>query len=137
MFKKILITTVIIFTLFSCSIDNDNSNFKIETLPIKEAIVPSEFILGEIYTLKVTYDLPNECYSFYDLFYKRVGTSREVAINATLDLNLNCTQTVIEKEYIFTVNALQREDYIFKFWKGKDNNGNDIFEEVIVPVVIQ
>jgi hypothetical protein len=32
------------------------------------------------------------------------------------------------------VRASQEEDYIFKFWKGKDTNGENIFEEVIVPV---
>jgi len=135
MFKKILIITIVIFTLFSCSIDDDSSNFSIETLPIKEAIVPTEFIFGESYTLKVIYDLPSGCHSFYDLFYQYEGTSRIVAINSIVDNNqIGCTLALIEKEYNFIVNVRQPEDYTFKFWKGIDSNGDDIFEEIVVPV---
>jgi ABC-type dipeptide/oligopeptide/nickel transport system permease subunit len=134
MFKKILIVTIVIFTLLSCSIDDDNSNFSIETLPIKEAIIPTEFIFGESYTLKVIYDLPSGCHSFYDLFYQYEGTARIVAINPIVDNASACTLATIEKEYTFVVNVRQQEDYTFKFWKGTDDNGDDIFEEVVVPV---
>jgi len=137
MFKKSLIITIVIFTLFSCSIDDDSSNLSIETLPIKEAIVPTEFIFGESYTLKVIYDLPSGCHSFYDLFYQYEGTARIVAINSIVDNNqTGCTLALIEKEYTFIVNVRQQEDYTFKFWKGTDGNGDDIFEEIVVPVSI-
>ena len=133
MIKKIFIMIMVIFTLFSCS-DDDNVNYSIETLPIKEAIVPDEFIFGEFHTLKVIYDLPSGCHSFYDLFYQHDGSSRIVAINSLVDNESACTLALIEKEYTFIVKAIQREDYTFKFWKGTDSNGDDIFEEVIVPV---
>ncbi len=135
MFKKVLLVTIVIFTLFSCSIDDDSSNFSIETLPIKEAIVPTEFIFGESYTLKVIYDLPSGCHSFYDLFYKHEDTARIVAINSIVDNNQSgCTLALIEKEFTFVVNVRQSEDYTFKFWRGTDDNGDDIFEEIVVPV---
>ena len=75
------------------------------------------------------------CHSFYDLFYRRDGASRTVAINSIVENDLVCTEPIIEKEYSFVVNVSQSEDYIFKFWKGTDNSGNDIFDEVIVPVI--
>jgi len=74
MVKKILIITVFVFTLFSCSLDDDNSNFSIKTLPIKEVIVPDSFEFGQSYNITVFYDLPDGCHSFYDLFYQHDGT---------------------------------------------------------------
>ncbi len=133
MVKKILIITIVIFTLFSCSLDDDSS-FRISTLPIKEAIVPDSFEFGQFYDITVYYDLPDGCHSFYNLFYQHDGASRIVAINSLVDTESACTLAIIEKEYTFSVEATQEEDYTFKFWKGTDNNGDDIFVEVIVPV---
>ena len=135
MVRKFLIATIVTITLFSCSVDDGNSNFSIKTLPIKTAEVPSEFIFGQTYTLKVVYDIPTSCHSFYGLFYRHEGFSRVVAINSLVNNDLtSCDENPIEREYTFEVRALQNEDYTFKFWKGKDNSGNDIFEEVVVPV---
>ncbi len=134
MVKKFLVIILVITTLFSCSLNDDDSNFSIETLPIKEAIVPAFFDFGQSYEITVFYDLPDGCHSFYDLFYQYEGTSRIVAINALVDNKSVCTEALIAKEYTFILKATQAEDYTLKFWIGTDTNGDDIFEEVIVPV---
>jgi len=140
MIKKSLIAIFAIFTLFSCSLDDDNTNddlsFKIETLPIKEAVVPTEFEFGTSYTIKVIYDLTSGCHSFYDLYYEHQGSSRIVAVNSIVSTNLACTDDIREEEHEFEVTALQQEDYTFRFWKGKDTDGSDIFEDIIVKVVM-
>ena len=130
MIKNILITFLAVFIFSSCSLDDDNNeNLSFKTLPIKEAVFPDEFEFGSSHTVKVTYDLPDGCHSFYNLFYEYEGTSRIVAITALVDSNTNClaTTVTIEKEYEFVVNVNQREDYTFRLWKGEDNSGNDIF----------
>jgi len=133
--KQAFILILALFTLSSCSLgDDENTYVSIETLPIKQAIVPLEFEYGSIYTLKVVYDLPSGCHSFYNLFYKYENTARIIAINSLVNSNQACTEALIEKEYEFEVSVSQRENYIFKFWKGIDNEGNDIFEEIVVPV---
>lgn len=137
MSKNFLVTILIISTLFSCSLDDDgnNSNLSLKTLPIKEAVVPAEFIFGQSYTLKVIYDLPSKCHSFHNLFYQYEGTSRIVAVNSIVNINLGCADTLIEKEYDFIVRVTQHEDYTFKFWKGKNDQDQDIFENILVPVL--
>ncbi|MFL0065866.1 hypothetical protein V3A08_09755 [Tenacibaculum maritimum] len=50
------------------------------------------------------------------------------------DLETACTQKVIKNEFKFLVRAVQRNDYLFKFWKGKDKEGKDVFKEVVIPV---
>ena len=135
MVKKILASIIVLFSLLSCSLNDDgNSNLSLKTLPIKEAIVPEAFDLGQSYEITIFFDLPDGCHSFYNLFYQYDGTTRIVAVNALFDNAANCTLSIIEKQFTFTVEATQHEDYTFKFWKGVDNNGDDIFEEVIVPV---
>jgi len=135
MIKNILTLALILLTVSSCSLEDENSNLSIETLPIKEAMVPQEFEYGAIYTLKVVYDLPSGCHSFYDLYYQYESTARIIAINSVVNTNLACTEALIEREFEFEVSVTQQEDYIFKFWKGTDSTGNDIFEEIIVPVI--
>ncbi len=135
MIKNILTLALVLLTVSSCSLEDDNSNLSIETLPIKEATVPQEFEYGAIYMLKVVYDLPSGCHSFYDLYYQYESTARIIAINSVVNTNLACTEALIEREYEFEVSVTQQEDYIFKFWKGTDSTGNDIFEEIIVPVI--
>ncbi len=132
--KRFFVSLVLIFLVVSCSFDDDANNFKLETLPIKEATVPVEFIFGSMHDITVKYDLPSGCHSFYDLFYQYEGTSRTVAINSLVNESVACTDDIREIEYTFKVNVVQREDYTFKFWKGVDSDGNSIFEEIIVPV---
>jgi len=135
MVKNILTLALVLLIVSSCSLEDESSNLSIETLPIKEATVPQEFEYGAIYTLKVVYDLPSGCHSFYDLYYQYESTARIIAINSVVNTNLACTEALIEREYEFEVSVTQQEDYIFKFWKGTDSTGNDIFEEIIVPVI--
>ena len=133
--KRFFVSLALTLSIVSCSLDDNNANdFKIETLPIKSAVVPEAFTWGSNHTITVKYDLPSSCHNFYDLFYQHEGTARIVAINSIVNENNTCTDALIEIEYQFLVNVVQKEDYTFKFWKGVDNNGENIFEEIIVPV---
>ena len=87
------------------------------------------------YTITVEYDLPNGCHTFRNLYYQYEGASRIVAITSIFDTQRACTQAIIPKVHEFVVSVEQTEDYTFRFWKGEDNDGNDIFEDVIVPVI--
>jgi len=133
--KKLGLSLILVLLFVSCDLDDDDSgNFSVVTLPIKSSIVPEEFNFGMQHTITVTYELPNGCHSFYNLFYQYEDTSRIVAINALLNEELACTEAIIEMEYTFLVNVVQKEDYIFKFWKGLDEGGENIFEEIRVRV---
>lgn len=136
MIKKILILTFVFLGLTACSLDNtDEPNYSFELLPVKTATVPAEFHYGESAIIKVTYDLPTACHFFYGLYYEYQVSSRIVAINSQVINTTSCAEVITEKEYEFDVQVLQHEDYTFKFWKGTDTSGNDIFEEIVVPVV--
>ena len=137
MIKKFLILMVLFAGFTACSLDdnNDYTDYHFEVLPIKTAQVPSEFQYGNSYAITVTFDLPSTCHYFYNLYYDYQGTSRIVAINSRVIEATGCDEEPREIEYEFMVQARQMEDYVFKFWKGEDVNGNDIFDEITVPVV--
>lgn len=120
--------------LFSSCLDADEPNYKYEFLKIDSAITPASFTYGEIDTIKIKYTLPNDCYYFDRLYYQYKDTTRTVAVTAAVSLNNTCEEIAMEEEYSFTVHAIQKEDYVFKFYKGKDADGESIFEDVVIPV---
>lgn len=134
--KKTVSFLLSIILFSSCFNNDDLPNFTYRELPIDSYIVPDSFTFGEKDTITVTYTLPNGCYSFDKLLYNVQDTTRFVAITAFVDLDLGvqCTTAIITEEYKFPVLASQKEDYLFKFFKGVDDDGEYIFEEVIVPV---
>lgn len=131
--KKILILLVSVLGLSSC-LNNDEPNFKYEFLKIDEAITPQSFTFMQKDTITLKYTLPNTCYSFYNVSYEYKDVERIVAVVALVLLDDPCAQVTEQKEIKFPVLASQKEDYVFKFYKGKDNDGRNIFQEVIIPV---
>ncbi|OSY88995.1 hypothetical protein WH52_04865 [Tenacibaculum holothuriorum] len=128
--KTILVFLIILYV--SCSIDDPDYRYKL--LPIQESETPQSFKFGEVDTIKVKYTLPNTCFSFHSLYYEYRDTTRIVAIRTLEKLEETCQEISVERELKFPVKVSQKEDYIFKFWKGKDSDGKDIFEEKIVLV---
>ena len=133
--KKYLLLLFGLIVFCSC-LSNNNSelDYKYEYVVIDEVKVPNSFTLGESATITLKYSLPNGCYSFDEIYYEVEDTKRIVAVTAYVELNVACTQAIIQEEVEFVVNVNQEEDYIFKFFKGKDKEGENIFEEVIIPV---
>jgi hypothetical protein len=133
MFKKITVLCLLTVFVSSCLNDNEH-NLTHELLPIDEAIVPASFIFGQKDTIAIKYTLKNSCYHFDNLYYEYQDTARVVAVRAFVSLEDACAEIISQKEYKFAVNVTQQEDYVFKFWKGTDSNGENIFEEIIVSV---
>lgn len=132
--KKLLLIFFSVLLFQSCLKEDNTIQYEYETLIIDEVEIPDSFTFGEMHEITIKYSLPNSCYSFYSLYYAYEETSRIVAVNASKSLEGSCTEVVIQQEYTFTVTANQEEDYVFKFWKGKDVDGNNIFEEITIPV---
>lgn len=129
----LLLTGILIFS--SClNSDNNLPNYTFDFLAIDEYDVPDNFTFGETDTVAVKYTLPNSCYSFDNIYYEIQDTTRIVAINSYLRLDEDCSEVAVQEEFKFVINVSQQEDYVFKFYKGKDTNGENTFEEVVVPV---
>jgi hypothetical protein len=132
--KKIILLFAGLLLFYSCLNNDDQLNFGYELLPIDEYTTPTSFTFGEKDTIKIKYSLKNECYTFDNIHYQSEDTTRTIAVRAIVNLDKACAEIITQKEFNIIVTATQEEDYLFKFWKGKDSNGENIFEEVIVPV---
>lgn len=135
---KYLLIAFIAFglTLTSCSDDDDSHSYHYEYVNVTSADVPDEFIYGQTYRINMTVELPNSCYYFYnqyDYFYE--GTSRLIYPIAHVDDDVSCTLNIREVNFTIPVQALQEETYIFKFYQGQDDDGQDTFLTIEVPVV--
>ncbi|AQS94607.1 hypothetical protein BXQ17_11235 [Polaribacter sp. BM10] len=131
--KKILLL-ISITLLSSCLNSDDLPNYRYEFLKIDEATTPNSFTFGEKDTIKIKYTLLNSCYNFDNIYYEYQDSTRIVAVRSYVNLDNDCQEVTTQKEYDIIVNVAQEEDYIFKFYKGVDIDGESIFEEVIIPV---
>ena len=107
-----------------------------EYTSVISAELPDEFIYGRTHLIDVTIELSNSCYFYYnqyDYFYE--GTSRLIYPIAHIDDNVPCTPNITETTFSIPVQVLQNETYIFKFYQGKDTDGQDIFLTIEVPVI--
>ena len=132
--KNLAVLLISIILLSSCLTNDDLPNYKYEFIKIDEVSAPNSFTYSEKDTIFIKYTLANSCYRFNDVLYEYKDTTRTVAVRAIVSLDNTCSEVITQKEYKLVVNALQKEDYLFKFYKGKDTDGKNIFEEIVIPV---
>jgi len=132
--KKIFFAIFILLLTVSCS-DDDSANYHYELLPVEDAIVPDEFVHGQVYFITVKYIRPTECYVYNDVLYEYDFDARNIAVVSTVVEDNDCEEIDSEEELTIRVQALQTSPYIFRFWQGDDDEGNPIYLEIIVPVV--
>lgn len=135
--KSLILLTVLLFgVLSSCSIDDNNPpNFSINIMPIESVDMDYEFTLGQTHEIKMTYTIPNDCYEFNDFLYEINGYQRTIAIINTVYDTDDCIEMSESVEVSLDINVTSTDTYIFRFYQGKDNEGNDLYYIVEVPVV--
>ncbi|WP_430410799.1 hypothetical protein [Kordia sp.] len=136
--KKILFLAL--FTCFtivtSCSVDDGAVVVQFEAIPIESVVIPSEFNLGETYTISVTYKRPTDCHSFSNFEYIAESSNvRTVAVVNLFSTEADCVALVDNiQTQTFNFNVLDTNPYTFKFWQGKDESGEDMYLVYEIPV---
>ncbi len=130
-----LLLCLVVFGLSSCKLEDDRVNFRFVPLQILSVDVPEAFELNETYEIRVRYLRPNSCVFFegFDITKEGVTTRNVVAIGTDFYEEV-CTQATEELEASFNFICLYEESYLFRFWTGEDENGNQQYLEVEVPV---
>ncbi len=118
----------------SCNTD-DGANFHFAALKTLRAEVPDSFQLNEKYNITVTYERPDGC-TFFEGFDVTSGdtTVRNVVVIGTVFSDSTCPPEMEEVEVAFDFVVLYNQTYTFRFWQGKDENGENLFLEIEVPV---
>lgn len=122
----------------SCSLDDDQTNFKYTTLKTVSANLPDTFELGRVYKIDVKMLRPDEC-----TFSETFDVSRDftdstnirtvAAIGIVLDQE-DCTAVNDSIQNSFQFEVIYTKPYLFKFYTGDDENGEAEFLEIEVPV---
>lgn len=134
--KKALIVIISIFFLGSCSLEDDGESIMQNLAPVQSVELPESFEPGQTYNIGIIYRRPTSCHAYSGLDVARNGNEIIIGVVTSYSsASSNCVETG-NLEASATINFVaEREDfYIFKFWQGKNQAGNDIFLTVEVPV---
>jgi len=119
--------------LFSCQIDLEDENTRLEKLPVFEIQTPPSMIVDFEYTITFKYALPNGCYAFYDIDveYNNLPNKNVRVITAFAEVATNtyCTEQYSEESFSFPFKPEESKTYLFEFWIGQNSQGIDQFEE--------
>lgn len=122
----------------SCSIDDDQTNFKYTTLKTVNASLPDTFELGSVYRIDVNLLRPDDCtfaetFDVKPSFTDSTNIRTVAAIGIVLDKEA-CTEVNDSIQDSFQFEVIYTKPYIFKFYTGDDENGAAEFLDVEVPV---
>jgi len=138
--KKLLFIGFILASLWSCSTDDTtDEDFHFEILPIEQVTMPDVMYYNEVYTINYTYFKPSSCHIFNDLYYISESNYRTIAVINTVLTNVeNVTCETLsneleERSFNFHCNSTAGS-FIFKFWQGEDENGEDTYLVYEVPI---
>jgi len=133
--KKLLLLFVL-GTLLSCGIGGDDElNFQLELMSITSVSIPDEFAFGETHEITVNYLRPNGCHEFNNFIFQPDGNTRNVAVVDTVYDDPTCSTNAIDASVSFDFLVLSMDPYIFQFYQGTSQTGEDQYLIVEVPVV--
>ncbi len=135
--KKLFVCLFALLSL-ACSVNDDGVQPNaVLMLPVENAIVPDEFVVGQEYEIFITYIQPTTCHVFKDIYSQIESDGLMIAIMANVFNETNdCPPSATTVEKSFTVKPTREETtYVFKFWHGSNDSGEDEFIIIEVPVV--
>lgn len=134
---KKIISLFALFILFNSCSPGDDIQYTFKLMPIESVEIPTEFTLGETYPITVHYTVPTSCYYFSSLYYDKDLNVRTIAVENAIAQSNNCQDLSAADgatTYTFNFYVTSNGSYIFKFYQGKDDQGNEIFLQYEVPV---
>lgn len=131
----IFILTAVSVIFSSCSLD-DGSNFHFLPLQIVSAELPESFTLNETYLIRVNYNQPDACTSFagFDVINKETTIRNVVVLGTKRTDQEACVESIQEQTATFNFIVKYDQPYTFRFWQGENENGEQQYFEVVVPV---
>ena len=136
--KKIAALIGIFLIVISCSTDIDETKRHYELVAIQNVIIPDTLYFGDENIITVEYLQISNCHEFDGFLYQKSENTRTIAVQNSVIENPNC-QTVTNVVKSENINFIPSSTglYTFKFWQGKDANGENIFLEIQREVVVQ
>ena len=122
--------------LVSCDVSDDGFFQTTQVSSILGANVPDTMVVGETYTLEITYQKDSNCHRFSNFESANQGDSLYFVQAITIFTETsNCNQEVTgeQQEVNFTNNF--ESDFTFKFLSDRDDEGETVY--IDKPVVVK
>ena len=137
--KKVILITLVFLSILSCSIDNDNPTFHFEFIPIENVVIPETFEYDNVYSIEYSYFKQSTCHHFNELYYEPFNNTRTVAVISKVyheDADVSCEELIDQLDTrTFQFHVITNYDsYVFKFWQGVNEEGEDEYLIIEVPV---
>lgn len=130
-----LFTLILLSLVVSCSNDSDNF-IEFEELGAITAVEgPDQVNVGQTSEFVVTFRVPTTCHSFLRLDFAANATERVVAVVFAITDNACNTLSNFTEEVTFNITPDSPGTILFKFFAGKDAQGQPTFIEKEVTVV--
>lgn len=143
--KKLVLLFAVTFGLMSCSLDDDGPNRLFELAEITGVDLPESFETGETYDIGITYLLPSACHTYYAIDGNRTQDedNPEIFIGVITSYDANLTECSENDEDLSEEKTLRDLKitgevgtvYTFNFWIGEDEDGEEEYLTIEVPVV--
>lgn len=135
--KKIVAFLSLFLIAISCSVDDDQPNVHYELVPVESVNLEDTLTVGLVNNIEINYKKPSTCHEFNGFYYEKNGFERIIGVqNYVIEQNDCQPITNITRQEVLKFKPTEVGTYTFKFWQGKDTNGEDIFLEIERPVVI-
>ncbi|HMI08300.1 MAG TPA: hypothetical protein VK528_12180 [Flavobacterium sp.] len=140
--KKILLLLFLGLVLNSCSTDSTEPEVYYELLPISRCEMPYRFTAGETYELNMIFKMPTTCHVYKGIYFEGDGNTKTVAIQSvvyerndcqSIDYNAATAPNLTSEKFNFTAEG-PGTTYTFKIWTGKNEQGEDLYYDINVPV---
>lgn len=144
--KKLSFLFVSILILTSCSVDDDGPRIDYQFSEVTAADLPDSFEKGKTYKIDVTYLLPSACHTASGIEVQRGNNSgaqrRDIYVVGMGSYDVNQTECNredddLEREASFSILIDEDETYTFYLWSGVDDNMENQYTVVEVPVMEQ
>lgn len=132
--KKIVSLFSLFFVAIACNPSDDTQDIVYESQPILNVTLPDTIAVFDENEIEVEYLRPSTCHGFGGFYYDKEGLTRTIAVQTYFYQNNNCeTLTNDVKHETLKFEPTVTGTYTFRFWQGKDVNGQDVFLEIQRP----
>ena len=134
--KKILAFICVFMLTISCSDEESTPPIRYVLVPIQNVEIPEVMYVETSYNIGVEYVRLSTCHGFDGFYYQKNGFTRTISVQNFVVEKPDCLPLVNQ---VYSENMMfqptEPGTYLFKFWKGKDDSGNDVFLEIERTVV--
>ena len=133
---KKLIALIGFFVLsISCTQEPDGPRVHLELVPVETVVLPTTFTANTVNEIEVTYARPSSCHGFEGFYYTKDASTRTIAVLNYVIEEQGCLPLLNQLQMqVLKFKPATAGTYLLKFWKGKDANGVNIYEEFSVIV---